>query len=726
MQASILGQGLVYIALALSVLTLVSMALRKAWAETVWGLTAGSVVAAVMLLLGALVRSDFRIDYVVGHTSRDLATAYKVAALWAGQEGTNLLWVLLCLAVALSLWRTREPDGHESHLPQNAAALVMAMVVGLMALLAVRSPFLPVTGETPPDGRGLNPLLEAAGMIIHPPVLFIGYSLLFAPTALAIASWWRGDGTAWLEIGRRFALAGWIMLGLGMMLGGYWAYITLGWGGYWAWDPVENASLVPWLTATALLHGIAVQRRGGACARLNYIIALLATVIIIYGAYLTRSGVLADFSVHSFADLGAAYNNAWLALLFTPLVAGLAVFFMRRRSVPATPMPDQVFWLHAGLWLVVAMAALVWVGMSMPLLSKLFGDAFAVEMGYYNKTQTLLFASAAVALIAHARPRGAGTWVGMSVLAIVCSGVLLGVMKPETSGNARLGLLLNAAACGALVAYGLTSAVRGWRGTQPRQLGAGLAHAGIAMVVLGAMISVNGERSQKLELPIGGQQATPWGAVGFGTPEESTRGRLRLPLTLDRSKRISEFFTTEQGQMRNPVVYHRVWGDVYVAPEGMNEPGLVKVAQGETAQADGVSVTFEKFDVSGMHGEGEGHNEPIKVGARLKVEDGKTTATVTPMLRLDASGSKVPEAAKLGERTFELVQLDVDSHAVMIKVTRGPGKDVGQTGPQLLVQVTRKPGIWLVWLGTLILLAGGFAGLRDGKSRKPRPTAGGE
>ncbi|MBI5832166.1 MAG: cytochrome c biogenesis protein CcsA [Armatimonadetes bacterium] len=713
MQASVLGQGLVYLALILSILTLVTMALRKRVAETLWGLATGTVVAATMLLLGALLRSDFRIDYVVGHTSRDLAWPYKMAALWAGQEGTNLLWAFITLWVVHSLWRTRDAAGQEDALSARAATLAMAMVVGLMALLVVRSPFAPVAGELPADGRGLNPLLENPWMIIHPPVLFVGYSLLFAPTALAMAGWWRGDGSTWVDLGRRYALWGWVFLGAGMMLGGYWAYITLGWGGFWAWDPVENASLVPWLVATALLHGFAVQRRGGACARLNYIIALLGTVVIIFGAYLTRSGVLADFSVHSFADLGAAYNNAWLALLFVPLVAGLAIFAARRKQVPAQPMPDTVFWLHSGLWLVIAMAALVWVGMSMPLLSKLVGEPFAVQMAYYNKTQTLLFAASAVALIAHLRPRGAGTWVALSVVGIVAVGLLLGIMKPETVRSAQVGLALNALVTGAMAALGLVYAFRGQRAGQLRQVGTGLAHTGMALVVLGAMLSVNGERSQKLEVPVGGSQPTPWGKVGLGQPEETKRGRLRLPLTLDGAKRLSEFFTTEQGQMRNPVVYHRVWGDVYVAPEGMNEPGLVKLAKGDTAQADGVSVTFEQFKVDGMHADAG----DARVGAQLKVEDGKTTSTVTPMLRIDRDMHKVSEAVTLGNRTIELVDLDVDNHAVMIKVRQGTGKDVGQTGPQLLVQVTRKPGIQLVWLGTLVLLSGGLVALRRPRAK---------
>ena len=342
-------------------------------------------VGAMTMLLMALLRHDFGLAYVVRHTSLDLPRAYCFAALWAGQEGTILLWVAMLLAAALAVV-TRAEAGR-----RGAGTVLAALAVGFFALLVIRSPFAPVTDGVPPDGQGLNPLLRNPWMIIHPPVLFAGYALLAVPFALAVAGFWRGDIDGWLEAARPWLLAAWFLLGAGMMLGAYWAYITLGWGGFWAWDPVENSSLIPWLFATTFLHAMLLHRRCGAFRRATYVLATLSFATVVYGSYLTRSGVLGEFSVHSFESLGRGYNALWLALLAAPLGAGLGLCCSRRRKSAGEPVPPALNLLAQATWLLALMSVFVLVGTSAPLLTGLLGKSSAVEPTFYNRTQTAFF-----------------------------------------------------------------------------------------------------------------------------------------------------------------------------------------------------------------------------------------------------------------------------------------------------------------------------------------------
>lgn len=714
MTASTLGTILIALALVGTIASIVALAKRHPLTETLWGVTSGAVLGAMLVLLAALLRGDYSLVYVAANTSNALGQVYKATALWAGQEGTNLFWCFVTLMIVGLLLRRRERLPAEDGLLASAAAVLMVMCLGLLALALVKSPF-EVHTPAPADGRGLNPLLENPWMVVHPPVLFVGYSLLFVPLALALVSTWRRD-QQWLEPARFYTMWGWLFLGAGQMLGAYWAYITLGWGGFWAWDPVENSSLVPWMASTALLHGFIVQRRGGTCGPLNYWLATATAALIIYGAYLTRSGVLADFSVHSFGDLGEAYNNVWLALLALPIVASVVVWAMRRPPVVDKPIHPSVFWLWVGLWVLIGMTILIWLGMSMPLLTQLFGgEGKAVEQSYYNKSQTLMFIVSTVTLLAHLRPRGGATWAALLATGLVATIVLGLLMKPEVALLMRVGLLVCAAVSGALVAAALQFTLAGFRANMPRQAGAGLVHAGVALLVLGALFSVNGERHQRVDLAVNSSAPTNWGELAFGEPSENAQGRLQLPLTLEGREKVSLFFDTPMGLMRHPVIWSHLWGDVYIAPESFSDNSLTStLTRGEAGTLGTVNVTFEAFEVGSDHGAG-GHGSmggAMRAGARLKVEEGGETGEVTPALELTMDGTKSVPVEWRG-KTFELMELDVDHRAVTIRLDDPTQAD---KGPMLSVQIASKPGIWLVWLGTLVLLAGGLLGLSRPRS----------
>jgi len=257
-------------------------------AEWLFGLHSAALLGAVVMLWALFLGHRFEYSYVAEYSSRALSPALTFAASWAGQEGSILLWALLMALVGLALMREPGP------LSRPAVFFVTLAQLGLLTLLLLRTPFR-LSPVTPADGQGLNPLLEDPWMVIHPPVLFAGYAAMVAPFALAGAALVLGLWREWNRAVWPWVLLAVLTLGTGIALGGIWAYKVLGWGGYWGWDPVENASLVPWLVAVALLHGLFIQKTTGGLVRSNLLMALLGWLTVLGGTYLTRSGVLQDF-----------------------------------------------------------------------------------------------------------------------------------------------------------------------------------------------------------------------------------------------------------------------------------------------------------------------------------------------------------------------------------------------------------------------------------------------
>lgn len=686
---------------------------RRGQLRLLLSLATAGTCGAVALLLAGLLRPDFSLAYVVGHVSRDLPTAYKVAALWAGQEGTLLLWALLLQIAAHGLL-----SGPTEALDRRrlAASLVTALATMMVGLLLVRSPFAAVDGAVPADGKGLNPLLRNPWMIIHPPVLFVGYALLAAPCAMAVAAFWRGEAQVWIEESRGWLLLAWVALGAGMMLGGYWAYVTLGWGGFWAWDPVENSSLVPWLYATALLHGARVQQKTGAFAKANFVMAATGLLTVLYGSYLTRSGILGDFSVHSFESLGADYNAAWLALMAVPLATVVVVMLTRRRLVDAAALPESSSTLAMAVWLLLGMATMVLLGMSAPLITKLLGEAQAVQPSFYNRTQSVLFLFAAGLLFMALRPEKLWQQVLVAGLAGLAAAMVVKTIQPGYVGTARAGLILLGGGCGAMVAVSglkLLSSLplRAWAG-----VGAALAHAGAAVMVLGAVLSGPGERSEVVALGLEKPTASPTAdaEVELAASQETADGKLLLDLRVGDVTHRAQMYETEMGLMRHPAVFHQFVGDIYLEPEELSAGHAhgeeVQLAKEATETVAGLKVTFEAFEMGSGHG-GEG---TMSVGARLRVDDGSGAQTVVPQFVVGPDGNESPPLLVAG-KTIRLTRILAGEGAVVVSIM---GPEDAVASPELTVRITRKPWIWLVWLGSIAICGGGLvamAGRRTGR-----------
>jgi cytochrome c-type biogenesis protein CcmF len=341
-------------------------------------------VAAVSLWKG-LASHDFNIEYVAAYTSRNLPDGYIISALWAGQKGSLLFWaVVLSLFAALAQLLT--PRRHTALMPYVAGVTSAVVAFFVCTMLFAANPFERMA-FTPADGRGLNPQLQNPGMIVHPPMLYLGYISITIPFAFAIAALLsRTLDTGWIHAIRKWTLVSWLFLSIGITLGMWWAYVELGWGGYWAWDPVENASLLPWLTMTAFLHSVMIQEKRGMLKRWNLGLIVGTFLLSIFGTFITRSGVIA--SVHSFTQSSVGYF--FLAFLVVCGILSFTLLYTRWPSLKAEVQLESVVsreaaFLFNNLLLVGVAFSVLW-GTLFPILSELVrGSKITVGPPFFNR-----------------------------------------------------------------------------------------------------------------------------------------------------------------------------------------------------------------------------------------------------------------------------------------------------------------------------------------------------
>jgi len=374
----------------------------KRWGRAAWIAMFVSSVAAFGLLIYLNITSQFQYAYVYGHSSLDLPFYYLISSSWAGQEGSFLLWVVMNSLVGLLVIRFAGPYEAPVIAVMTVCqvfllSMILGLDVGLFTLgvspfqtLVEKFPTAPMiqAGVIPTDGQGLNDLLQNYWMVIHPPVLFAGFAAMIVPFAFAVTALWKKQYTQWVRPALPWMIFGLLALGAGIMMGGYWAYETLSFGGYWAWDPVENSSLVPWLVGIAGLHTMLIQKRSGHSQKASLFLAILAYMLVIYSTFLTRSGILGDTSVHAFVDLGM-YNQL-LVWILTLAILGFGLFLIRYKELPV-PLQEpnllsREFMTFAGAMILAAVAAVILVGTSAPILGLIFRDQpSTVPIVFYNK-----------------------------------------------------------------------------------------------------------------------------------------------------------------------------------------------------------------------------------------------------------------------------------------------------------------------------------------------------
>jgi cytochrome c-type biogenesis protein CcmF len=484
------------------------MAIARPGAHMLWLLTAFSFGC----LTYAFFTNDFSVAYVAGHSNSKLPAMYRIAGVWGGHEGSLLLWLLMLSSwmLAVSIFSRQLPDAMVSRV---LGILALVAVGFILFMLITSNPFARLS-DIPADGRDLNPLLQDPGLVFHPPMLYMGYVGMAVPFAFAIAALLNGRlDAAWARWSRPWATAAWIFLTLGIALGSWWAYYELGWGGWWFWDPVENASFLPWLVGTALIHSLAVTEKRGLFRNWTIVLAITAFSLSLLGTFLVRSGVLT--SVHAFAT---DPKRGVFILLFLSVVVGgsLTLFALRAskvRSGGAFALVSRETFLLVNNVLLATAAATVLLGTLYPLIvDALNMGKLSVGPPYFNA----VFAPIMVPVLFFMVIGSYARWKNDSIAElaqklrpVAIASVLLGCTAPLLAG-----------AWSALVAMGLSLAfwiifssavqvVRQWRDTvhlrsTPLSFwGMHVAHIGIAVCVIGITMVKGYETEKDVRMALG-------------------------------------------------------------------------------------------------------------------------------------------------------------------------------------------------------------------------------
>lgn len=390
-----LGRSLLILALAVTIYAVFAAIYGGRNRKPEWVVSSRNAMYALFALLtgafvileGAFLADDFSFVTVAGHSSLTTPTLYKVAAAWSSQEGSLLLWAWLLSgfsSLALFLNRRRLQE-----ITPYATAVLAAFGTFFLSLLVFSNSPFETLGLAPSDGTGLNPLLRHPAMMIHPPMLYSGYTLFTIPFAFAVGALIvRKVDAEWIAATRRFTLAAWFFLGIGILLGARWSYAELGWGGYWAWDPVENASLMPWLTGTAFLHSMMIQEKRGMLKVWNSSLVLATGTLAIVGTFLVRSGILD--SIHAFVDAGNYVAYAFTALICVMTLGSVYLVVSRRNILRSEHRLDSLLSRESMFLLnnivLVALCFVVFWGTFFPLISEaITGDKSAVGPPWFSR-----------------------------------------------------------------------------------------------------------------------------------------------------------------------------------------------------------------------------------------------------------------------------------------------------------------------------------------------------
>ncbi len=576
----------------------------------------GSLLFATILLLSQILAHNFQLNYVYSYSSRSLPTAYLISTFWAGQEGTFLLWLVISTIFGIFLIK--------KHAKQNPLVMVFLLLsnIFLLILLIKKNLFAmfwdvhkeAAYGFFPADGTGLNPLLQNPWMVIHPPTLFVGYAATVVPFAFALSAIIRKEFQNWINDARIWVVFTVFSLGTGIILGAYWAYTTLGWGGYWGWDPVENSSLIPWLLSIALLHGLVIQNRQKGLKRTNLFLAALSFIVMIWGSFLTRSGILTDFSVHSFGESGL--NMYFIVFMF--LSGGFFLYFYSKiaKFIKSTKFTEGIFsretFTFIGILTLLFSAVFTFIGTSSPIFTGFIGKPASVSVNYYNTIHIpiviFLLVTAGIApvlawKVSEFRNLSAIIKSAAGSLLLTVLAVILGLNQPATVVIFCISVFVIA-----MNLYVFYTLVR----SNSTNFGGPVTHIGVGLMLIGILTSSVYDTSEKITLPKGEFQKTTLGYelkfLGFRTmPDGKDRAQLEVKIADKTIIAEPQFYFSKftNSYMVSPFVKIELLQDIYISPSSFipAEPGnLLEMAlsKGETKQIRQMNITFHRFEM-GQH-----------------------------------------------------------------------------------------------------------------------------
>ena len=673
-----------------------------------WGRVSlfGSCLAAVIasIYLWAMILGDhFEIAYVASYSSKELPLMYKISAFWAGQQGSLLLWLLIHALASLYLCCRQHMKA--------AGLLVYALIESLLVILVLaKSPFV-ASVTAVQDGVGLNPLLQDPWMAVHPPVIFIGYALLAVPFAYAMGALLKDeDQKSWLEPARRWALFAWGFLGAGVFIGGYWAYKVLGWGGYWGWDPVENSSLVPWLLAGAFVHILHVAKRRPAALSVLHLSVIFTFALVIYGTFLTRSGILGDFSVHSFSGTSIGMTLAVVNAIV--LIGGLALLAIKAGNLPQGKLYEahasREFCLLLGALVLVFISAIIFIGMSMPLFTQLIGKPAAVDTDFYVRT-TLPLAIAMCLIMAAAGCLRYGRQAEKLGKILPAALLAIGIALAFVAGVHAPGLLVLAAV--AILLLGATFV--GWHRGMLR-LGAVVAHGGVALALFAMVLSGGASQSLSQEfkpgdsVTIGGYAVTYEGQL---FAEDGTMKFYRYLVDGSEVRAMTKLHkngedAAGEDAAREPAIAHTLFGDIYIAPtppKGADRMELI-LKRGRMEMGD---LFAYRYDDVTMEGQPDG---TTLVTASIAVTDGEKVEHVQPtIIATHDGGTSSPIPVFGGQKRIRLTGISGNDSQARIELLPSAEEEAQVA---VTASVSTKPFIYLLWIGAVAASVGCFVAMR--------------
>ena len=734
----------------------------------------GGVIFSIGLLIYSILVHNFQLNYVYSYSSMSLNKFYLFSTLWAGQEGTFLMWLTYGSIFGFILMRV---VGKKNPLVLFFLALVQST---LLLILLKKSPFamlwhvheeVPI-GFMPADGAGLNPLLQNPWMVIHPPTLFLGYSSTVVPFVFAMAAMVTRDFQGWIKQARPWVVFNVMVLGTGIVMGGYWAYVTLGWGGYWGWDPVENASLVPWLFSLVLLHGMLIQGKRKSLVRSNFLWAGMSFLSMLWGSFLTRSGVLTDFSVHSFAPSGLTLYMLILQGLFTGLFVYALINFMnyyRREGFELVPFGkgyiNRETFIFFGMMVIMFIGLFTLFGTSAPLYTQWFGTPASLSPDFYNTmvipVALFMLVTVAVAPLlawktAELRNKNtlamsAGAAFVLTLLAAVLGlapmtsvgehtpyYAIQGTTIPQFMVTVRDFMFDNLLTYSPYLIFFLASLViivnlkvaYLFLRNNAGKAGGYVAHAGLGLMVIGILTSSVYDRSEKVMLPRGEFYQTESGYdikfVNFlDMPDGKDRVKLEVKSRYGSTyEAYPQFYYSEYSKayMVAPDVKVQFAKDVYISPISFTparlaNQGELELGKTESVKYKDMQITFNKFLVQ----MGAGTQE-ITADLTFQVDENgyPKEHSVFPVLKA-ANGEMNSSEVEVPGTSYRVKIASVNaSKGTLTLVISSPQSGNETAKDMLAIELSEKPFISVLWFGTIVFIIGSFLTLliRAKESRK--------
>jgi len=733
-----------------------------------------SVFAIFGILFYIIYNHLFEYKYAWQHSSRTLEVKYLLSCFWEGQEGSFLLWSIWhCVLGSILIRKARNWEAPVMTVVSFAQVCLATMIAGIYFFnwRMGSNPFVLLRNEMDApifsqpnylslikDGNDLNPLLQNYWMVIHPPVLFLGFASTIVPFAFAIAGLWTKKTGDWTKPALPWALFSAAVLGTGIMMGGRWAYESLNFGGYWAWDPVENASMVPWLTLIGGIHTLLIYKHTGHSLRATHFLFLITFNLVLYSTFLTRSGVLGDTSVHAFTDLGM--NFQLLAFLFVFLIPSFVFYAIRYKSIPHIVKEEQTssreFWMFIGSLIFFLTALFITIATSLPVINKIFGSNFTMgEDAVFSYNRVIIFVAIIIgiltAVIQYLKYKQTDLKffrkkiIAPTIISLIISTLALafGNINYQEHGLGFLGAIWFAMVCSIYAIIANVSYV--WIGMKGKLKlsGGSISHLGFGLMLAGILISsskkevmswntsgifvqlgeknkITGEPGENLTLVKG----LPTTMGNYNVTYESDSVHPEKPLWYYKihfkNKTGNEQFTLmpnafvnykgNQGLMANPAARHYWDHDIFTYITSLPDPEKNKdtatfkpqsLKKGDTAfYSNGYYILEDLTSQTNIPAGGLAPDDKVFT-ATIKVFSKNNTSYISKPFLINKGGSLYPIQDTVTSENLIFQLTKADNNAAELGV-----RESNSIMQYITLKAYKFPFINLLWAGVLIMVTG--------------------